>query len=421
MKIRRIELFLFYIFLISLVTLPFEMFRIDIGGLNAPIVVFSLFVAILFFYVLQILLTGNIVKYPLFLILGSGGFITFMLFSILMADLPISKINFQRTIEYTFYLSVPFVTITTINNFNKLKKTFYILIFIGASWTTIGLTRFFTGSVPLFSLVKHSGHLGTRNSDVFMLEGLFIITLCFLIFLLQTKTKNKLLSLLVTIATISMIIALILGYSRGGWVATGMGILFLTIYFLKTKTSLLKVNNLLKILIFLFTIVLILNYALPQHTIRDLKQRMASLDISQGLKEISPKRYKQWKYTTKIIENRPLRGIGIGNFRRVMEKKYYPNKKAPATPHNSYLYILGELGIGGLLFFLIVVFVALGRLFKVLFKKKISIQNRWVILSSCTLLITYSFHFLFTSLFNFIFFWIIYSLCLSSWHMLKKQ
>jgi len=62
-----------------------------------------------------------------------------------------------------------------------------------------------------------------------------------------------------------------------------------------------------------------------------------------------------WKETLKSIKNRPLLGVGIGNFPTILKQN--PTAiKAGSSAHNIYLHIMAETGIGGFCLFMLILY-----------------------------------------------------------------
>ncbi|MDI6716066.1 MAG: O-antigen ligase family protein [Actinomycetota bacterium] len=146
-------------------------------------------------------------------------------------------------------------------------------------------------------------------------------------------------------ATLLLFVGLILTYTRGSWMATGIGIVLMS---LLTETWLFWVWAA------LFAAALI---AAP-----GVASRLASItDITGGTAGF---RMKLWRIASGIIREHPLVGIGIGNYYEAFTEYVFRNPKQNVGwvmygAHNSYLTIWAETGIFGILSFVLIILVSI--------------------------------------------------------------
>lgn len=217
------------------------------------------------------------------------------------------------------------------NNFSQLKFILIVPAFISFCY---GIVQFFTGigvSVDTNGVLRMESTLGYPTAF-----AAYIIVLIFplIMFSLKEKTIKIKIFYLITIAL--GIVNLIFSYSRNGWLALVLGIVFLAILY-----------NI-KFLYVLFT------FGVVGLLIPFIRERFLQLAFSSTVNE---GRLKLWQAVFKMIEDHPLRGIGNGNFSYLYNsyvEKYpelYIVGHSGFPTHNSYLKMWCEIGpIGALSF-----------------------------------------------------------------------
>jgi len=175
--------------------------------------------------------------------------------------------------------------------------------------------------VPFFSPNLLAGYL------------IAVIMICLNITVRKRKEKDGLFFLSAFCLFISSL-TLFFTKSVGGWlVFIIIFSLFLLLGKLLNKKSILIIFS----LIIIFSAITVNRELTAVH----FKKPLFSLD----------KRISYWKETVKIIAQHPLTGVGVGNF----------SLKETRAAHNSYLQIWAEMGILGLLSWLVIVFIFIKR------------------------------------------------------------
>lgn len=158
------------------------------------------------------------------------------------------------------------------------------------------------------------------------------------------------------IAGIALIsLALILTGTRGIWIAVFVGFLVIALFkFLKISKHLRKILVFYLIVFFLmfpvyFGIVSFRQFQDTSFTISASVARIRSL-IDFGETSNSGRIYI-WKETLRSIKERPLLGVGIGNYPVVLDELQTATR-AGASAHNIYLQIASTVGVLGLMVFL---------------------------------------------------------------------
>ncbi len=183
--------------------------------------------------------------------------------------------------------------------------------------------------------------------------------------------KNKAVIVVNGIGLIALITALIASMTRGAWIATGLALMVISIYILlKNKKG--------KYLIFLSIIVLFLSFTfIPNHRKEILKKRFSSvLHLKDEIKK-DPSligRLRFYKTSIHLIKKKPIIGWGFG--RKTV--KYINERLTPewfekrnlslitSHTHNTFLQILLETGIMGLIGFLLIIFLFFYESFKII-------------------------------------------------------
>jgi len=146
-------------------------------------------------------------------------------------------------------------------------------------------------------------------------------------------------------ATLLLFAALILTYTRGSWMATGIGVILM---------SLLTNAWLVWVWIALFAVAFA---AAP-----GVASRLASItNITGGTAGF---RMKLWRIAAGIIREHPLIGVGIGNYYDVFTEYIFRHPELSVGwviygAHNSYLTFWAETGIFGILSFVAIILISI--------------------------------------------------------------
>ncbi len=168
-----------------------------------------------------------------------------------------------------------------------------------------------------------------------------VIMLCLNIIIQKRKERNSLFALSIICLCLSSL-TLFFTKSVGGWlIFIVIFSLFLLLGKLLNKKSILIIVS----LIILFGVIVI-NRELNEAY---FKKPLFSVD----------KRISYWRETAKIIKQHPLTGVGAGNF----------SLKETRATHNSYLQIWAEMGILGIVSWLMIVFIFIKKGIKNLYSK----------------------------------------------------
>ncbi|MGG4000396.1 O-antigen ligase family protein [Anoxybacillus kestanbolensis] len=272
-------------------------------------------------------------------------FIYLFLHSLLITRLPYSSI---------IYISFNFVLVLFIFLLIKEKKdlsSFLIILVLSAiGQAGIGIWEFAQGKT-----LYYEQWAGTRYREGIMRIGSTAADpnfLCFslipiipIIFYLKRK-NNKFMNLFYNLSLILISCVVFITYSRIGWIS-------IILTYILILSRMFKINKLLK---FIFTIFIISMLAF---------EYLPKLNLSLNDSSFKVRLYTQL-LALKLFLYNPLFGIGISKFNLFsgdfLWKYYGINMELPPTTMNTYLQVLVETGLIGMLLFISVIISCLKKL-----------------------------------------------------------
>ncbi|MBU4511257.1 O-antigen ligase family protein, partial [bacterium] len=329
------------------------------------------------------------------------------LFILMMSiSLLISKHTIVSLRDYITFISYFFIYFLILNNIGNRKEfdsfiiLFFIISFLVSLYTIFhyyGFILYLKEFGPVISTI------GQKNWTSNYLALIF--PLMFSYFLIEkSKRKKKFYFVALSIVYATLMIC----QSRGIWISISLTSIFAIYISFKFKIiKILKENQKWLILLILTFVIITIIYStdnlLNKSAITVTERAMSTFD------EKDPSintRVLMWKNTLKMIQSRPLFGLGIGTFKMnyldyqaefLRDNPYYLKYWAHAgEAHNEYLQIGAELGIIGLGIFLSIIFIFYNLILKYL--KKESRDNEKIIVFGLLMGITC---FLIHSLFSF--------------------
>ncbi|WP_138206589.1 O-antigen ligase family protein [Haloimpatiens lingqiaonensis] len=196
----------------------------------------------------------------------------------------------------------------------------------------VGIYQYFQGLG-----LKHVGKYDVVQRITSTIEnsnnlGAYFVLIIFPFILLAIKEKNKIKKIFFMLTVIISLLNIILSFSRNAWLALIIG--YIT-------------------LIFVYNFKLIYGAILGSGValcIPTISHRLKEIgDLSQNLSRIS-----LWEIAIKMIKDKPLLGVGNGNYRTLYIEYYKKIKRIgdykaheKFHPHNAYLKAQCELGIIG--------------------------------------------------------------------------
>lgn len=179
-----------------------------------------------------------------------------------------------------------------------------------------------------------------RDSNDFALA--LTMALPLLVYLRRSENKGWL-KLLLTIPIPFVLTAIVLTYSRGGFLAlAAVGLCW--IFFSRGRVVRLALAPI--------GALLFLALAPPKYV-----ERITTIDSYQH-DGAARDRLSSWNVATKIAAERPLTGVGPGNFIPVY-RRYATDLRTPHVAHNAFLQMLAESGAVSLFFFVAIILVSI--------------------------------------------------------------
>jgi O-antigen ligase len=264
-------------------------------------------------------------------------------------------------------ISIFLISPLVINNEKRLNIVIVAWI-IGAIGTSIGLsvatanppTGLESGATGTEWLLAAKNVIANKLSYVF-----FLLIPCFYI------VKRRLLKAAILFTIVLILIRILLLWSRGTMVALGTG--FSLFWLIETFWGV-KSKSVLRLATRLFTLLCIVAATIVIVYILDAAEALgpyAEIFTHQEASSTLEFRYNTWETVVDIIntERHLIRGSGLGAFWLLgPEHGYfltdYQENMALASPHHLYLDIVLHYGLVGLVIYLVLAFLNLGRLWK---------------------------------------------------------
>lgn len=247
----------------------------------------------------------------------------------------------KQLLEMFVFRVMPFViVITTASNKKILDKLLIGLMLIEVADCSVALYQ--TAVLNIYNAYGFGFHY-------LNLAGLLACVIPVVAVLALDKKITKNVKNTAMIATVLLFTCAIAGSkSRGLWLIMVIITPLLALSYRKTIWEHKKLLS-----VFLIGILLSLGFFLGSE--RNLKRFESVINTTSNSSNVA--RIYMWKSCIKMMEDYPLSGVGLGNYR-----KYYHNyyeiaaipEKGYGHPHNSYLHIGAQAGIPGLLAVVIV-------------------------------------------------------------------
>jgi putative inorganic carbon (hco3(-)) transporter len=264
------------------------------------------------------------------------------------------KLSITESVRFITYVGMYFVVKyniqerSFINNIRNVFVSSAVLLSIFGIvqyFTGIGLNKLFLMQYSFGSKARIAAIFGNPNS-----YGGFLILAIFPIIMMGLESKHKREKVIFLGVSVLLLANLVLTFSRNSWAAFALGLLVLIIYY-NWK------------LIFGFIAIGAASTFVPAigNRIKDFT------DMSQNIS-----RLHHWQTALFMIKDHPILGVGNGNYVSYYDSyiERYPyldfgNLKRFPT-HNSYLKVASELGILGIIPFVLLAIVSLNTIKKAL-------------------------------------------------------
>jgi len=252
-------------------------------------------------------------------------------------------------VRFIAYFALVYAIGHTIKSRESLTWILVLMVSSGALTGLYGLYQYFyaphTAKIGLYDLTGDvAARIGsTFENPNFYAEYLVLMVPLGLALVLGSRGGFRKASM--GVATLFLFIGLILTYTRGSWMATGIGIVLM---------SLLTEAWLFWVWTALFAVALVVAPGVAS--------RLASIaDITGGTAGF---RMRLWQIASGIIREHPLIGIGIGNYYDAFTEYIFRHPELNVGwviygAHNSYLTIWAETGIFGIASFIAIILISI--------------------------------------------------------------
>ncbi|MFA6271792.1 MAG: O-antigen ligase family protein [Patescibacteria group bacterium] len=241
--------------------------------------------------------------------------------------------------------------------FVRSKEQFKLIIFI---ISTVALVAAINGIVNFFELqdisVGVASFFGWRN--VFAGFILLVLPITLTQFLAGKERKAN---VFFGITTLLLTVNLYLTFSQASWIA--MTVVFFMLVWLSRKLPSKQLITRLSILIIL-SVVLVFSLLQIHTPLSGESIQSANVIQSNAVNN----RIDYWKTSWEMFTNYPWTGVGIGNFETIYTHYQQNVWSFSVSPHNNLLLYLSELGIFGLITFLIFLYSIFNKAKKVIRK-----------------------------------------------------
>ncbi|NLJ98578.1 MAG: polymerase [Tissierellia bacterium] len=288
-----------------------------------------------------------------------------ILFAILILISAITSVDFQGSLRDLIFhfiaLGFVFVLVNTIDT----KRDFNIFItFLVIAATLVAILGLFQYTDAIRIEGSWTDFINNPSTNIRIYSVLdnpnilaeylvMTIPISIALFWYSKRIHKK---LLFFITTSILLLSLVLTLSRGGWLGLSFGMIVFALLVEKK-------------LLFIIPIFAIMVYSLPERILNRL------MSIGNYLEDSSSSyRIKIWKIALEVIKDNWLVGVGLGYIPFKMVYESYASNMPTYHIHNTFLQIVGEMGVMGLMVFTFFMFI----LFKYSIKRLIKGEDRYI-------------------------------------------
>jgi O-antigen ligase len=265
--------------------------------------------------------------------------------------------SLSGTLTFVQLIILWFAVRMVIDNKKKIKTIAQIMTSVLAISALVGVWQYFTESDARISGISQNAAILSSDLFVGMWFGLALLGM----------SGSRFKHFIYTIIIIITILGLLFSLSRAAYIAFIPSILTGGIYYGKPGLTI--------GLLILFLIVIVV---FAPFTIERLKETSLTTDAS------TKGHMNSLEAGLEILGDYPFLGVGIGNYAEHYLRYTNDVRRLPRTPHNSYLAIGSEIGIFGLIAFVILHISAFYSLWKSS-KKQRMMRDRNGLLLTCAI------------------------------------
>lgn len=357
-----------------------------------------LLIGILFFFILKILLEGGIerriVRHPITLAILFN--LAWMLITAITSDIPL--VSFKYLLSRLWFI-IPIY----FGGLMLFRTKTNIRLFIWAYVSALMIVIFYTTYIHMgYGFSEKAGHwvMYPFYNDHTAYGVILALFVPIMVGLSLDKAVSRNQRILAIVATIILLIALYLSYSRAAWVSVGfaIGVLILVKLHIKFKWIAVSVIGLLAIFFtFQFEILDKLEKNKQDASANFIEHIQSISNISSDASNLE--RINRWQAALRMFSDRPIVGWGPGTyqfeyapFQRSKEKTIISTNLGDlGNAHSEYIGPLAESGVPGLLSVLFIMITVIYTGLNV-YKKAMDSQTRLLALSATLGLITYFVH-----------------------------
>jgi putative inorganic carbon (hco3(-)) transporter len=264
------------------------------------------------------------------------------------------KLSITESVRFITYVGMYFIVKYNIQENSFIKNIRNVFVSAAVLLSLFGIIQYFTGvGLDAKFMEQYSFGAKARIATIFVNPnsyGGFLILAIFPIIMMGLECKQKREKIIYLSSSIVLLINLVLTFSRNSWAAFALG-LFILVVLYNWK------------LIFGFIVVAITSTFVPviSNRLKDFT------DMQQNIS-----RFHHWQTALFMIKDHPILGVGNGNYvsyyGSYIEKYPYLDYayQSRFPTHNSYLKVASELGILGILSFVLLVIVSVSTINKAL-------------------------------------------------------
>jgi O-antigen ligase len=246
---------------------------------------------------------------------------------------------FGRMFTFAQLLAAMAMFYSVVDSVKKLRGIFWAILVWTTLSTVIALIMYNLGTTEVAI-----GFVGNRN-----LLATYIIIAIVCAYLLHQVTESRVGTVTIMCSLPVLFLGLALTLSRTGLIVLGMGLVVVWYRVLREQGFLLLAGSV--------VILCIIMLMLPDAFWHRAGTIVPSVERQEGT---FGTRVQLWRIGLRMIEDRPLTGVGPGNFMPAFDRYARgPLLRKPLVAHNSYVSVAAEDGIPALVLFVLMNLTAL--------------------------------------------------------------